>query len=48
MGRPGREHMLLDSLLVVVLALGFLVDQAGGMEGQHDAGGNHHSCFLLL
>ena len=41
------EVALAGSLSVVVLALGVLADHVGGVEGQHDAGGDHHSRFLL-
>ena len=32
---------------MVILALFVLADDVGGVEGQHDAGGDHHSRFLL-
>ena len=33
---------------MIVLALFVLADHIGGVEGQHDAGGDHHSRFLLI
>ena len=35
-------------LSVVILALFVLADDVGGVEGQHNAGGNDHSRFLLI
>ena len=33
---------------MIVLALFVLADHIGGVEGQHDAGRNDHSRFLLI
>lgn len=33
---------------MVILALFVLADDVGGVEGQHNAGGNDHSRFLLI
>ena len=30
-------------LAISLLVFGFLPDQIGGVESQHNAGGNHHS-----